>query len=491
MSHPDTILPQIYSHIDSNIEKHIERIKEICRIPGIAANNPEGIQKTTELIQKWFEDLGCIETEVVKIEGPPVVYGYYDSGSKNTLNVYMMYDVKQVTGENWTMIKDPFDPQLMAMSPFKQVLVGRGTINSKGPMTAFLNSLFSIKEIGEELPVNLKFIAEGEEELGSEHLMQFIKKYEHKLKSADACFSASGLAASQNIDGVPIVHLGRKGTIELELECSGEYWNRGPTKRGIHSSLYAIVESPIWRLIQALSTMVDKNDPSKVIIKGFYDNVAPPTSRDLELIDELAKTFDENSIKKANEVKHFVHDLHGKDLLIKAFYTTTLNVQGIYGGYTGPKGKTVLPHNVKVKLESRLIPNQNRNETVTNIRTHLDKHGYQDIKIVDGRWTNSNDWSRTDPDSGLVKVVTESYEKWGFKPEIWPYSLGSAPFYIWTKYLKMPILSAGLGYGGRAHAPDEYYVIENDSKQSKVAGLADAEKFYAYMLYQMKNRTLR
>ena len=90
---------------------------------------------------------------------------------------------------------------------------------------------------------------------------------------------------------------------------------------------------------------------------------------------------------------------------------------------------------MKVKLESRLIPNQNRNETVTNIRTHLDKHGYQDIKIVDGRWTNSNDWSRTDPDSGLVKVVTESYEKWGFKPEIWPYSLGSAPFYIWTKYL--------------------------------------------------------
>ena len=174
MSHPDTILPQIYSHIDSNIEKHIERIKEICRIPGIAANNPEGIQKTTELIQKWFEDLGCIETEVVKIEGPPVVYGYYDSGSKNTLNVYMMYDVKQVTGENWTMIKDPFDPQLMTMSPFKQVLVGRGTINSKGPMTAFLNSLFSIKEIGEELPVYLKFIAEGEEELGSEHLMQFI-----------------------------------------------------------------------------------------------------------------------------------------------------------------------------------------------------------------------------------------------------------------------------------------------------------------------------
>ncbi len=185
----------------------------------------------------------------------------------------MMYDVKQVAGEDWTLIKDPFMPELLPLAPFRRVLVGRGAYNSKGPLTAFLNSLRALKAVGEELPVSLKFVAEGEEELGSQHLVDFAKQYEQQLRNVTAGFAPS---ASQNIKGVPSMYLGAKGVVELELECSGEFWQRGPTKRGIHSSLAAIVESPLWRMVQALATMVDPNDQSKVLIESFYDNVAQP-----------------------------------------------------------------------------------------------------------------------------------------------------------------------------------------------------------------------
>ncbi len=480
-------IPKAKGFIESNLAGDIERLKQIIRIPSIAADNPEGVWKCAELVLRWFREIGCVETEIVETPGSPVVYGHYDSHSKNTLLVYLMYDVKQVSGEHWTLIPDPFEPQLLPLSPFRQVIVGRGSFNSKGPLTAFLNALLALKMVGEELPVNLMFVAEGEEELGSQHLIDFVKKYADRLHEASACIAP---AASQNIQGVPNMFLGAKGVVELELECSGEYWERGPTKRGIHSSLAAIVESPLWRMIQALATMVDREDPSKVLIDDFYDNVEPPTPRDLQLVRELATRFDEESIKQSADVKHFLHDLHGEELLLKALYTTTLNIQGLEGGYTGPKFKTVLPHSIKVKLESRIIPDQNRTETVEKVRNHLDKHGYPDIRVVDHASEKSDDWSRINPDAGIVQVVSEAYSMRGLKPLVWPSTLGTNPQYIWTKHLKIPYLAAGLGYGARAHGPDEFYVIEGDGEKHPVAGLAEVEKFFIDLMYHMADKKL-
>ena len=480
-------VPKAHHFIESNIADDVERLKQIIRIPSIAAENPEGVWKCAELLLRWFKELRCAEAEIAETAGSPVVYGHYDSHAKTTLLVYIMYDVKQVSGEHWTMIQDPFDPQLLPLPPFRQVLVGRGTYNSKGPLTAFLNTLRALEAVGEEFPVNLKFIAEGEEELGSPNLMDFVEKYMDKLRDASACFAP---APCQNIKGVPSMYLGAKGVVELELECSGEYWGRGPTRSGIHSSFAAVVESPLWRMVQALGTMVDHRDPSKVLIEGFYDNVARPTPRDLQLVKDLAKDFDEEAIKQAVDVKHFLHDLHGEELLLKALYTTTLNIQGLEGGYTGPRFKTVLPHSVRVKLESRIISNQTRSETVERVRRHLDKHGYGDIRVVDHISEKSDDWSRIDPDAGIVHVVNEAYERHGLKPLVWPSSLGTNPQYIWTKHLRIPYLAAGLGYGARAHAPDEYYVIQGDGEKHPVAGLAEAEKFFVDLLYRMANEKL-
>lgn len=469
---------KVYRQIDSKIGEHIERIKQLIRIPSVAAENPEEVKRCAEKLLDWFDKLGCTRTELFKTAGQPVVYGHYDAGAQNTLIVYFMYDVKQVSGETWTLVRDPFEPQLVEMPPFKKVIVGRGATNSKGPLAAFMNSVYSIVESGQEVPVNLKLVAEGEEELGSTHLIDFVKHRVEELRGASAVFSPGG---SQNLKGEVRLSLGCKGVSELELACSGKAWGRGPTERGIHSSYAAIVESPVWRLVQALASMVDPGDPMKVKIEGFYDDVAPPDPEDLALIDRLAVRFDEEALKQSLGVDRFYKDLHGKELLMKAFYTTTLNIQGIYGGYTGPLVKTILPDQAAAKLESRLIPNQTMTETVEKIRKHLDSHGYSDIEIRVFPGENSvDDWSRTSPKAGIVSRTIQTYREFGLEPEVWPFSLGSAPRYMFTKEpLNLPFVDAGLGHGSRAHAPDEYYVIEGNDR---VKGLADAEKFYVKLL---------
>lgn len=478
---------RIDDYIDAHLEEHVEKIREIMRIPSVAAENPEGVRKCAEYLLGEFRSLGCAETELFETRGQPVVFGHLDVGADNTLIVYMMYDVKQVSGENWTLIKDPFDPQVVEMPPFKKVLVGRGAINSKGPLMAFLNALRSIRACGEEIPVNLMFVAEGEEELGSAHLIDFVRARADKLGAAQACFAPS---ASQNIKGEVSMSLGCKGVVEFEIVCSGAKWGRGPTERAIHSSYAAIVESPVWRLVHALASMTDPQDPTRVLIEGFYDNVAPPTPEDMELIEKLAQRLDEDALRQALGVKHFYRDLHGKDLLIKALYTTTLNIQGIYGGYTGPLVKTILPERAAAKLESRLVPNQTVRETVEKIRRHLDAHGYQDIEILEFEGQNApDDWSRTSPKAGIVQATIQAYREAGFDPLVWPFSLGSSPQYMFTKEpLRLPFISAGLGHGGRAHAPDEYYVIEGDGR---VKGLADAEKFYVRLLEKYSKTNLK
>ncbi len=253
-------IAKAHQYVDSHLPEHVQRFREIVHIPSIAAENPEGVRECAKLVQGWFKELGCREATIVETGGSPVVYGHYDARAKNTLLVYFMYDVKQVSGEHWTLIRDPFKPELLTLQPFRKVMVGRGAYNSKGPMTAFLNSLFSIKQTGGRIPINLKFIAEGEEELGSQHLIDFVEEYADRLSDGTACFSP---APSQNIKGVPSIYLGCKGVVELELECSGQYWGRGPTVRGIHSSQAAIVESPVWRMITALASIVDPKIPAK------------------------------------------------------------------------------------------------------------------------------------------------------------------------------------------------------------------------------------
>jgi len=461
---------KVGKHIDSHLNEHVRRMQEFLRQPSVSAEN-FGVRDCAELLKSYFVDLGCKDARLIETEGFPVVYGEYDAHAEKTLLIYMMYDTQPFVGEEWT--SPPLEARLVDIKPFGKCVIARGAINTKGPLIAFLNSLESILAVGKEIPVNLKFMAQGDEELESTHFAKFVEEHKEMLGRADALF---GPDASQDEKGKVLMNLGWKGIEYIELECSGKSWGKGPTEFDIHSSDKSWVDSPAWRMIHALATMTSE-DGNKILIDDWYNNVKPPTKEDLELIDKLVKTMDEETIKHEMKVNKFINDLHGKELILQYLYSTTLNIDGIWGGYIGPGSKTVLPHKVTAKMDARLVPDQSSKEVIANIRKHLDKHGYADITI---KSLDPYEWSKTSVNEPIVQATIQAYRKLGYEPEIWPSSASSVPYHLFNRGpLYLPFCDGGLGHGERAHAPDEFLVIEGNEK---VAGLAGCEKSFVAIL---------
>ena len=474
-------LAKIYEYIDEHIDEHTTNIQELLQQPSSSKTDYEGTRQCAQLVKKYFLDLGCGEVELFESgeltytgwPGYPVVYGEYDAGAEKTLIIYMMYDT-QPAEEEW--ISPPLEARLVDMEPFGKTIVARGAINTKGPLRAFLNACESIKAVEGELPVNLKFVAEGEEELMSPSLPKFMEQYKDRLKGADAAFFPG---ASQDGNGKVRVSLGCKGSFGFVLECEGGAWG-GPAHFDIHSSQQAWVDNPAWRLIQALSTMYDQQN-HKILIDGWYDGVKPPSPEEMELIDTLAQTFDEEAIKETIGVEQFADDLHGKELLIRYLYSTLLIIFHIHSGSPVSSSMRVLgvvPHKANTRINARLVPDQEIQHVLPKIQAHLKKHGYEDIDIVE---PSGYPWSKTSLKEPIVQALIGTYREFGTEPEVWPHTVGSAPFYLFThkNYLNVPIVGGGLGHGGRAHSPNEYFVIEGNDK---VGGLAACEKSYVALL---------
>lgn len=466
-------LQKIFSYIDKHKEEHLEKLRQFLKQPSVSPQNI-GIQDCAKLVARYFKELGCQKVEIVPTKGNPVVYGRYDAGAEKTLLGYFMYDTQPFDEPGWT--HDPMGAELVPMQlPSGKVtaLINRGAYNSKAPMMAFLNAVEAIRDVEGELPINLIFMAEGEEELGSVHLPDFVKRYKKELSQADACFFPF---FNQDHYGKVHLFLGNKGIIYFELECSGKNWGRGPQEFDIHSSHKAWLDSPVWRMIQALATMTDETG-NEILIKHFYDDVAEPPAQEQKLIDQLVKTFDPKSVKELNKVSKFSVDERDKKKLLKTyFHGTTLNIDGIWGGYIGPGSKTVLPHKVTAKLDVRLVPHQKPEKILKLIRKHLDDHGYSDIKITT---LDAYGWAQTDLKSDVVQAVIKACRSFDYEPELWPRIGGSAPFYLFTEVLKIPFAEGVLGHGGRAHSPDEYIVWEGNKK---VPGYPEAVKSMAAFL---------
>lgn len=461
----------IHRYIEEHEAAHIAKVQEFLRQPSISAENL-GVKECAELLRQYYADLGCKEAELVPTEGHPGVWAYYDASAAKTIVNYCMYDVQPIAGESWS--SPPFEANVVDMPPFGRVVINRGAINSKGPYRAWLNALESIIAVEGTLPVNIMFTAEGEEELGSPHFPDLIGKYAERLKTADAGLMCG---AGQDQQGRIRLSLGYKGIVYMELECSGKRWGRGPQEYDIHSSTKAVTDSPAWRLMQALSSMTSP-DGNTILVDGYYDKVAAPSEDDLELVEQLVRDFDDSVWKEMFKVPRWIGDESGRDFLLRYLYSTTLNIDGIWGGYTGPGTKTVLPHNVTCKMDTRLVPNQDSSNIVPLIRAHLDKHGYRDIEI---RQLAGYEWSKTSVRDPVVQAVLSVYQKYGISTTVWPHMGGSAPMYLYTRPpVSIPICTAGIGHGGRAHSPDEYYVIDGNDK---VAGLVQAEKSFVDILY--------
>ncbi len=503
MSRVPPELQKVYSYIDDHIDEHVENLQKWIQQPSVS-NSGEGIPETAELVKGYFDKLGCQESKVYDVglaewgqPGNPVVYAHCDEGAPKTLLVYWMYDTMPVTQPDlW--VAPPFEARIVdgktaGLDPsWKKVLVGRGAVNSKGPQMTELNAIMSLKASMGKLPVNLIFIAEGDEERMSMGLRKFVTTHPDLLKSADAML----------MFGVPTFGMmgGSEGLMYIELTTSGTKWGRGPTVSDIHGSYKRSVDSPAWRHVQMLASLISK-DGNSPAIQGWNENIAPLNPKELEALKTSAKTAD---LKKAAQnlgVARFISDDPYKMTLMSR-YSTILNMDGIWGGNMYANGSgAILPNRITSKHSIRYIPYQHSADILKKIRAQLDKNGYPDVEL---KLIGDQPWSKMSYDTDIAHAIEQMYDIFGAqyaKPVEGTSILegsggaGAWPAYLFTnseqgdpniKPLGLPIASGGLGMGGRAHAANEYWVIEG---AGKVTGMATAEKAVATQIYLYSKTT--
>jgi acetylornithine deacetylase/succinyl-diaminopimelate desuccinylase-like protein len=464
--------PAVYEYIDANTDEHLAALQRWLRQPSISAQDV-GVIDMAEMLRQDLADLGFAEAELVPTDGHPGVWGYYDAGAERTLVVYLMYDVQPVNPDDWQ--SPPFDAEVIDHE-LGRVLMARGATNQKGPQRAFLNALESIIAVEGTLPVNVMVAAEGEEELGSPHYPQIIDAYEDRLKSADGVLFPFN---SQTPDGRINMILGVKGIVYFEMIATGGDWG-GPSQAEIHGSYKAIVDSPVWRLIKALSSLTSE-DGNTILVPGYYDGIVPPNDEESMLINAGLENRNEQQLLDILAVDHWIDYKTGEDAVIEFLYQPTLNIDGIWGGYTGEGVKTILPHQASAKVDSRLPPGLDPDEALNKIRAFLDAQGFDDIEM---RKLSGYPAAQTSVEAPAVQAAISVFAKYASAINVQPRIAGSAPFYQFTERLGLPLVPTGMGFGTGAHAPNEIMLIE-PGPDTAAAGLAEIEKAYVDFVYAL------
>jgi acetylornithine deacetylase/succinyl-diaminopimelate desuccinylase-like protein len=464
----------IEAQVAAQHDEAVKRLQDWIRLPSIAAEDlgfPQGPQHMVALLQ----DAGFQQAKVIETEGKPGVFATLDAGAQRTVGVYFMYDVKQFDPAEWS--SPPLEAALVDKPGLGKVLMGRGAVNQKGPQMAFLEAVRAIRGAGRQLPVNLVVVAEGEEEIGSPHIGQIVHRPDVQAALADTV-GVYMPSAGQGRDGIVTVSLGAKGVIEVQLTASGERWGRGPGK-DVHSSLKAMIDSPTWHLVHALDTLVSAD--GNTITIDDYPQPRPVSEAEKTMIAEAARRRDEAQMKDQLSTPRWIDDLAFEQALERLVSQPTVNIEGLVGGYTGPGGKTVLPHMAQAKLDLRLVPDMTAAGALAALEAHLDKHGFGDIEV---NMSGGYDPTSTPAEAPLIQAQIAVLQAEGIEPLLWPRNAGSYPGYVFTGApLNLASGHFGLGHGSGAHAPDEYFVI--DSSNPAIAGWDGAVMSHVMYLYEL------
>jgi len=451
---------RIHDHIDENFSAHLERCRHFLRQKSISATG-EGIRETARIIKDWIGELGG-QARFCGAENFPIIFGRAAGGNPKTLIIYGMYDVQPVEELKWS--SPPFGAEIKNIFPFGPCIIARGAVNSKGALAGLFNALKSIQKV-DRLPLDLLFTIEGEEEIGSPHLEACIRDHREELQGVGVVDFDFSEDSKKKVS----LHLGLKGIVYLDLVCRGG--KQGGPLEPIHSSANAWIASPVWRLIHALGTLVD--DQERITIEGFGENVAPISEPDMKLLEVLKEAFDEKTFLKEMKALSYKNRNEGIELLRQGLYQPIINIDGLHAGYTGRGTKTVLPRSATAKIDIRFGPNMEPQEVIEKIRRHLAHRGYEDIEV---RVREQYTWSKTDIHEEIVQKFIAAYQDHGRNPEIWPMATWAAPYFVFSRILRLPVVSGGLGHGGKQHNPDEYMTVE---------GLRDFEKFVVTYLYKL------
>jgi acetylornithine deacetylase/succinyl-diaminopimelate desuccinylase-like protein len=422
--------------IEERWEAYLEEVRNFLRMPSISPTG-EGIQETAHFLKCFLRERLDADAELLDYGGHPIVYGLMDNSSDKTLILYSMYDVLPVEPlDEW--ISPPFAAEIVG-----DRIIARGAVNTKAPLMSMLLGVEAARD-SESLSVNLVFILEGEEEIGSPSIAKLVEDRKEELSQAQSGYF---MMPTEGKKGIPQIILGKRGVIYLELTIRASRYNA-------HSSYAMMHYNPVEIAANLISTL--KNAEGDIVADWLFEDVITPTEEDLRYLPDLKEAFGLDEL-----VDHYgIEKTRGpvEDLYFDVFFKPSVNVDGIIGGYTGEGAKTVTPREVTFKIDLRLVPNMTPQRTLARFENHLEEHGFSEW--VDYRLYHNYDWSRTGSHEPIVRAAKHAFADQGMRPYIITTAAGSAPEYLFTKTLGMPIITAGPGYGGRIHAPNEFIEVE-------------------------------
>lgn len=438
-------LQEIYEYVDAHSQEFIGDLVRLVKQPSVSAKG-EGMQECAEMVEKMMREVGLSTRIIPEEEGNPVVYGEIKSEtSKKTLLFYNHYDVQPPEPlEEW--ICDPFSGEIR-----EGKIYGRGVSDNKGNIVSRLKVVQTFLETMGTVPVNIKFVIEGEEEIGSPHLPPVIQKHKNLFSANAAIWEFGGTDRK----GRPDVYLGLKGVLSVELRAKG-------ANRDVHSANAPLVPNPAWRLAWALNTL--KNEKDEILIDGFYDNVETPSDEEIECLKTIR--YEEEEEKKELGLKEYLHDVSGLDVPKALLYQPTCTINGFLTGYTDVGSKTVLPNKAMAKLDFRLVPRQMPDEIFDKLVRHLKNRGFGDIEVINH---GSTEPVKTPITDRFVQTVIKTAEKvYNKEASIYPTSAASGPMHLFRNRLGYPVVSVGCSHAeSRAHAPNENITVEGFIKGTK------------------------
>ncbi|WP_077324420.1 M20/M25/M40 family metallo-hydrolase [Virgibacillus siamensis] len=427
---------QVQELVANKREEYLDLLFSLLRQKSVSAEN-EGIEACSALLNRIMEDIG-IKTRLIETDGHPVVYGELMNKTNNfTLLIYGHYDVQPADPiDEWNT--PPFEPTIKNGKIFC-----RGAGDNKGQLMAQLLAIKSYKEIFGKLPINIKFVFEGEEESGSPNLAQFVQTNRELLK-ADLVYTSDG---PMHESGAPFVLLGVRGMLYVELAAKGADWDNHSGNKG------NIIPNPAWELVKLLNTMRDNK--GRILIEGFYDDIRQPGKHDLDLISNLP--FDKNRLAEHTGYQGF--DMSRDEYYQNLIFEPTMNIAGFHSGYGGEGTKTIIPSKAKLKLDMRLIVDQDPDDILSKLEKHVMKHA-PDIEL---KRHGAMRPSRTPYDSIGVSAIKRAVEKsYKQQPVLQPSLGGSLPDYVWTQILGAPsVLVPYANYDEANHSPNENITIDN------------------------------
>jgi acetylornithine deacetylase/succinyl-diaminopimelate desuccinylase-like protein len=427
-----------WERIDANFDRHLEGILSFLRRPTVSASDDDMLAGA-EHVAALIEGAGG-SAEIVATAGHPAVLGRIEGDGPRLLR-YGMYDVQPADEPGWS--SPPFAAVTAEVPGVGPSVVARGAANSKGALAAFLLSVASVRQVS-DLPAEIVLLVDGEEELGSPHLPEVISARRADL-AAEAAFDLD-LTADRR--GVAEIHLGCKGIVSFILSCSGGEWG-GPVGRALHSSEGAVISSPAWSLVRALTAL---NDDAR---RGAFDGL-PPASvppEDEQLLDALAHNFDPEAHLQETGALAYRGPKDARSILKALMYEPAFNLNGFSSGSV--TGKTIVPHEARAALDVRIPYGTEIEPLVAGIERCLAQAApevvVEEVQICPP--------TRTTASSPVAHTMIESQRDVGPPPQVWPSAPWWAPFYLFEDVLGLPFASGGAGHAGGAHAADEYATI--------------------------------